>query len=221
MASADNADPRTVARQLRKPFGEAARAVGESMDVVNEPLFELVREVMQPVDHQRVLEIGFGTGTYMDRLFAGTEGLEIHGVDHSPEMTAHATRANRHLVDAGRFKPVTGASDDLPFEDRYFDKVYCNMVIYFWDEPEAHLREVQRVLKPGGGFYTGMRTKQSMLQFPFVSHGFALFDPEEWLDVLGRNGFEPRETVRQPDPVINLEDGEIQMESVCIGALKR
>lgn len=48
-----------------------------------------------------------------------------------------------------------------------------------------------------------------------------LYEPEEWMSVLGRNGFEPREAARKLDPVIEEEDGDIQLESVCIEATKR
>lgn len=221
MPPADQPDPETIAQQLRKPSGEAAVEVGAKMDKVNEPLFGLTLDTMQPADHQRILEIGFGTGTYMRRLFTDVAELEVYGIDYSPDMMGIATRANMDLLDAGNLKLSIGASDNLPFENEYFDKVYCNMVIYFWDQPEAHLEEVHRVLKQDGHFYTGMRTKDTMLQFPFVHFGFALLEPEEWKSILEQNGFDAREAARRLDPVIEGEDGDIQMESVCIEAQKR
>ncbi len=221
MPPPDRPDPQAIAQQLRKPSGEAAAKVGDKMDRVNEPLFSLMLETMQPADNQRILEVGFGTGTYMRRLFDDGKSLEVCGIDYSPEMMEIATRTNRDLLDTGNLKLSIGASDNLPFEDQYFDKVYCNMVIYFWDQPEAHLREVHRVLKQGGHFYTGMRTKEAMLQFPFVHFGFVLLQPEEWMRILEQNGFAPREAARRLDPVIEDEDGDIQMESVCIEAQKR
>lgn len=221
MPPSDQPDPETIAQQLRKPSGEAAVEIGAKMDSVNEPLFDLTLEAMQPADNQRILEIGFGTGTYIRRLFANAAALEVHGIDYSPDMMGIASRANTDLLDAGNLKLSIGASDNLPFEDQYFDKIYCNMVIYFWDQPEEHLKEVRRVLKQGGYFYTGMRTKKAMLQFPFVHYGFVLIEPEEWMSTLEQNGFEPREAARKLDPVIESEHGDIQMESVCIEAQKR
>jgi len=220
MASSDQPDPEIIAQQLRKPSGEPAARVGDKMDQVNEPLFDLTLAAMQPADHERILEIGFGTGTYMQRLFAGAPKAQVHGIDYSPDMLEIATRHNTDLVNAGHLDLTLGESEALPFEDQFFDKVYCNMVVYFWDRPEDHLKEVHRILKPGGHFYTGMRSKESMLQFPFVHFGFMLFEPEEWMSVLADHGFEPREAARQHDPVIEEEDGDIQLESVCIDARK-
>ena len=220
MTPPDRPDPRMVAAQLRKPSGEPAEGVGDKMDRVNEPLFALTLASMRPAARERLLEIGFGTGTYMARLFAEADGLELHGIDYSPEMVARAARSNPDLVDAGRLRLVHGASDELPFAGRHFDKVFCNMVVYFWDEPEAHLAEIHRVLKPGGHFYTGMRTRDSMLQFPFVHYGFVLHEPEEWAGILERNGFVCREAGRQLDPLVEGDDGDMRLESVCIEAEK-
>ncbi len=130
MPPTDQPDPEAIARQLRKPAGEAAVEVGAKMDKVNEPLFGLTLEAMRPADNERILEIGFGTGTYMRRLFTDVTALEVCGIDYSPDMMGIATRTNTDLLDSGKLKLSIGASDNLPFEDQYFDKVYCNMVIY-------------------------------------------------------------------------------------------
>jgi len=220
MSESEKPDPRFIAQQLRRPAGEAASSIGDKMDEVNEPLFNLTLEAMQPTANQRILEIGFGTGTYLRRLFEQTDSLELHGIDSSPEMVETATRVNGDLLESTRLNLGAGESDNLPFEDAFFDKVYCNMVVYFWDQPEDHLEEVHRVLRPGGRFYTGMRTRESMLQFPFVQFGFTLFTVEEWIAALERAGFTPREAARRPDPVIHDDDGDIQLESVCVEAQK-
>ncbi|MBA1148819.1 class I SAM-dependent methyltransferase [Ectothiorhodospiraceae bacterium WFHF3C12] len=220
MATPEQPDPRMIAAQLRKPSGDAAEVVGDKMDRVNEPLFRLTLEVLHPAAHERILEIGFGTGTYLERLFAGAEELQVHGIDYSPEMVERASRRNAALVDAGRLHLATGTSEDLPFESEYFDRVFCNMVVYFWDQPEGHLAEIHRILKPGGHFYIGMRTRDSMLQFPFVQHGFVLHEPETWQAILGRSGFSCREAARRFDPVIEEAEGDIHLESVCLDATK-
>ncbi|MGD8710684.1 MAG: methyltransferase domain-containing protein [Ectothiorhodospiraceae bacterium] len=218
MAREDQPEPRMIAEQLRKPAGEPAGQIGDTMDRVNEPLFDLTVAAIRPTDGERVLEIGFGTGSFIHRLFRGAEGLEVYGVDYSPEMVEIATRKNADLVDSGQLRLATGESDDLPFDDHFFDKVFCNMVVYFWDRPADHLREIRRVLKSGGRFYTGMRTRDSMLQFPFVHFGFVLYEPEEWMGLLEANGFRGWEAGRQLDPEIENDEGAIRLESVCVGA---
>ena len=92
------------------------------------------------------------------------------------------------------------------------------MVIYFWDQPDAHLGEVRRVLKPGGVFYTGFRTRESMQVFPFVEHGFNLYGIEEWKAILDRNGFSVIQTHTATDPAMDFEGNTLRLESCCIAA---
>jgi SAM-dependent methyltransferase len=90
------------------------------------------------------------------------------------------------------------------------------MVIYFWEEPEIHLNEIRRVLKPGGRFYTGMRTKASMQAFPFTKYGFNLYTVDEWSSVFNNNGFNVSQTLRKNDPAFDDFEQTVQLESVFI-----
>lgn len=209
-----------MANQLRKPFGEKASFVGEKMDVGNVPLFELTLESMDIQNGDRILEIGFGTGRYLKRLFDRAEELEVHGIDYSKEMVKIASELNESLLEEGKINLEWGSSEDLPFDDESFDKVYCNMVVYFWDEPANHLEEVRRVLQPEGSFYTGLRTKESMLQLPFVEYGFNLYGKDEWTTVLENNGFRVTGIQQKSDPPVEIDTQKLKLESLCITAEK-
>jgi ubiquinone/menaquinone biosynthesis C-methylase UbiE len=104
----------------------------------------------------RVLELGFGSGRLLFAVAArATEGL-VAGVE--PEETAlrHAGRRCERLVRDGRVTLLRGSSHDLSlFATGAFDKVYGVHVTHFWDEPLPHLREIRRVLRPGGRLLLG------------------------------------------------------------------
>lgn len=213
-------DPKFVADQLRKPTEGFAEEIGEKMNAVNAPLYDLTIEAMQLQDRDKVLEIGFGTGKFFGKLFSEAEGLKITGIDFSDAMVAMAKANNRVFTASGKLSLKRGSSASISFPDGTFDKVFCNMVIYFWDQPDAHLSEVHRVLKPGGIFYTGFRTRESMQVFPFVEHGFNLYGVEEWQNILDRNGFSVLQTHSAIDPVMDLEGNTIRLKSCCIAATK-
>lgn len=210
----------SIAAQLRKPSGSSAATTAQNMDKTNEPLYDLTLQSMDLRGDERLLEIGFGSGKFMPKLFLHRDNLQVTGVDFSPEMVNMAETINGDLIKSKSLKLEEASSAHLPFEAETFDIVFSNMVIYFWDNPEQDLDEVWRVLKPGGKFYTGFRTRESMLQFPFVKYGFTLYEPDEWQAILEKNRFKVIRTDRKMDPETEANGRKIQLESICVVAQK-
>jgi SAM-dependent methyltransferase len=93
-------------------------------------------------DTLRLLDIGCGTGHHMAELRA--RGFETSGVDGSEEMLARARQVNPGA-------DLRAADvDSLPFPDASFDYVVCIEVLRYLPDPNACLREIARVLRPGG-----------------------------------------------------------------------
>lgn len=215
----DKPDPAFVAAQLRKPHGDFAEKIAAKMDEGNTPLFDLTAEAMELDGSEKILEIGFGSGRNFARLLNQYKNLELCGVDYSSEMVQSARKLNKKAISSGRLEVREAPSDQIPYPDDTFDKVYCNMVIYFWEEPDPHLQEIRRVLKSGGTFYTGLRTKESMRKLPFIEHGFTLYGITGWSTVLQRNEFRPAEIHTRLDPPFEEGGETLRMESVCLSAV--
>jgi SAM-dependent methyltransferase len=86
----------------------------------------------------QVLEIGSGPSNRTSRFLATTG--ELHGLDPDPEARSNDALAGFALLAGPRY----------PFGDASFDACVSNYVIEHIADPEAHLAEVARVLKPGG-----------------------------------------------------------------------
>jgi len=86
----------------------------------------------------RILEIGAGPANKTSEFLSGF--VHLVGVDVSEELRRNAALVVRCLSDAAR----------LPFREGSFDGCVSNYVIEHLREPEKHLREVARVLRPGG-----------------------------------------------------------------------
>ena len=214
-------EPKFIAHQLKKPSGEFAKRIGEKMDSINETLYDFVIDEMELNDHERILEIGFGTGKFFNKLFSKANGLQVNGIDYSEEMVESAKKFNQSAISLCKLNIKLGNSNNIGFEDNSFDKVFCNNVIYFWKKPNRHLKEIYRVLKPGGKFYSGLRTRKSSLNFPFTKYCFILYELEDWESILKQNGFSIINAKLMSEPKIE-EDGQfIKLESICCIAEKK
>jgi len=90
------------------------------------------------------LEIGTGTGGMLHALLA--RGLRARGVEINPALIAESRRWFGDLP----VQPVSGVA--LPFSDASFDLVLSFDVFEHIRDSDAHLREVARVLRPGGRY---------------------------------------------------------------------
>lgn len=96
-----------------------------------------------------VLDVGCGTGVNLleaARWFAPTR--QLCGIDLSPGMVAVASAKARALGVPASF--VVGDAERLPYDDGQFDLVICNSVLHWFRDRGAALREMHRVLRPGG-----------------------------------------------------------------------
>lgn len=107
----------------------------------------ILRMELKPGD--RVLDLSCGAG-WATRLLAeavaGGPGMAA-GLDISEEMIAQARERSRELENV---LFAIGAADEIPWRDEYFDHVLSIESFYYYPDQEAVLRELHRVLVPGG-----------------------------------------------------------------------
>jgi len=103
-------------------------------------LISFLYNKFQMQKHMKLLEPGCGRGEHL-RLFRDL-GLDVYGMDISPEAQSLASDLNISLCDLD--------SQDMPYPDNYFDVVYSKSFLEHIREPSVFLKEAMRVLKPGG-----------------------------------------------------------------------
>jgi protein-L-isoaspartate O-methyltransferase len=114
-----------------------------------------LREILEPVPGEHVLEVGPGTGYYTLPVaeWLGTEGrLEVF--DLQQEMLDHTMRraGERGLAN---ITPTQGDAQQLPYDDATFDAAYLVTVLGEIPDQAAALAELRRVLKPSGRLVVG------------------------------------------------------------------
>ncbi len=144
---------------------------------------ETIKKLL-PSKKANTLEVGVGSG-----IFAAPLGIET-GVDPSRKMAEKARKRGLNVC--------LGIAEELPFFDDQFDCVLMVTTICFVDDVLKTLREVFRVLGPGGCLILGFIDKQSQLGKQYESkkqssrfyQEASFFCSEEMLEYLKSTGFE-------------------------------
>jgi len=121
---------------------------GKLMEMRNGNRSEWVFSLLDLKPSDRVLEIGFGSGTDIAR--ASRSAAFVAGVDHSDVMLRMASKRNAQAIEQGRVKLELGSAAQLPFSESQFDRIFAINSAQFWKDSVKTLTEVRRVLKPQG-----------------------------------------------------------------------
>jgi ubiquinone/menaquinone biosynthesis C-methylase UbiE len=114
------------------------------------PWFRWVYDQVDPHAGERMLEAGCGPGgLWQDNLDRLPEGVELILGDLSHGMIQ---KARRNLND--RFQKAVFDVQDLPFREQAFDRVVANHMLYHVPDIPQAVKELRRLLKPGGRLCT-------------------------------------------------------------------
>ena len=139
------------ARRLFAPLGATYDRWSALLSLGQDPRWRryLVSRIRAGPD-DTVLDVATGTGLVAAALVRRC-GCAVVGLDQSPEMLARArARAAADPVLAARLTLVAGEAERLPYADATFDHLTFTYLLRYVDDPAATLRELARVVRPGG-----------------------------------------------------------------------
>jgi ubiquinone/menaquinone biosynthesis C-methylase UbiE len=96
-----------------------------------------------------ILDVGCGGGRTIQKLAAATQGM-VYGVDYANGSVAASRAKNAQLVEVGRVEIKHASVSQLPFPGNKFDLVTAVETQYYWPDLPNDMREILRVLGPGG-----------------------------------------------------------------------
>jgi len=137
-------------RNCAAPKGAAGRLLLHIMNRGHRGVYRWTFDQCPFAAGMRVLDVGCGGGGAILELLRRFPSIRADGVDVSEESVAMCVR---RLSAAGARPPgeiVRGDATALPFADASHDAAYAIETVYFWSDLVAGLREMRRVLRPGG-----------------------------------------------------------------------
>ncbi len=192
-----------IVNQARKPTGAFGRLFARVMNAGHWPIIQWGLDHVEIGRADVLLDIGCGGGKTVRHLAGLAQDGKGYGIDYSEASVATATGVNRRLIAAGRVDIRHGSVASLPFPDGMFDLATAAETCYFWPDLVENLREIRRVLKPGGRLllineaYRDANAKSSNTQWAELG-GFTLYAPDEYSAFLTQAGYASVQTDTLP-----------------------
>ena len=136
--------------QVRKPSRGVGQLFALAMNGSHAAMTDWALDRAWIDRRSKILDVGCGGGATVANLVDRAPNGTIYGVDHGPGSIAVACRTNARAIAAGRAYIERAAVSKLPYADDVFDLVTAIETQYYWPRLDHDMREILRVLKPGG-----------------------------------------------------------------------
>jgi len=138
------------ARELFAPLGPTYDRYARLLSFGQDPRWRSFLVSRIPADAHRVLDVASGTAAVAIELARSHPNRTVVGIDQSPEMLAAGRERVVHAGLSDRIELREGQAEVLPFADGEFDAVSFTYLLRYVDDVPATLRELARVVRPGG-----------------------------------------------------------------------
>jgi SAM-dependent methyltransferase len=182
--------------QCLKPSGWLGRLVVWNMNLRHSKLTDWGLSHVSIKPRDTILDVGCGGGKTVSKLAGMANEGKAYGLDHSDVSVAMARKLNAGWIDTRRVEIREGTVSELPFANEMFEFVTAVETHFWWPDVPAGLREVRRVLKPGGTIlivaeiYKGATTRMAKLVERHAPRtGIKLLSVDEHRHLLENTGF--------------------------------
>jgi SAM-dependent methyltransferase len=194
--------PDVLDAQLRDEFNRWAEAGrGEGMERDHLPIVEPMLALMKLQAGEAILDVGCGTGWLCRLLAARVPRSRVVGMDLSDEMIRRARAASEGFSNVSF---STGRIEAIPWQSGFFTRAISVESAYYWPRPGEGLKEIFRVLAPGGSFWMLINYYRDNPYCHSWASIFAipahLLSASEWAVLFLEAGFTDVAHRRIPDP---------------------
>jgi SAM-dependent methyltransferase len=176
--------------QAAKPTGFFGKLSARGMALGHRGFYENTAKILNLTPDDAYLEIGFGSGLFIKKYASHVK--RIAGLDYSEDMVKLASNINEDIVKSGKAEFKQGNVSTLPWNENEFSAVAGIETFFFWPKPQSSLKEIFRVLIPGGRLVLEMaynkddgRDHRKQIE----KHNLKLYSGEEMKTLLKEAGF--------------------------------
>ena len=191
--------------QCQKPAGLLGRFVLWNMNSRHSKVTDWGMSHILIDKRDTILDAGCGGGRTVNKLAAIASQGKVYGVDFSGASVAFARRINKQWIDTGRVEIREASVSQLPFAADLFNVVTAVETHFWWPDLPSDMREVLRVLKPGGVLiviaevYKGANTVTAKLAEKYaLLSGMKLLTVNEHRELFANAGYSDVKIIEEP-----------------------
>lgn len=123
-----------------------------------------LRQIVPPGSVRQVLDLGSGTGRFA-RPLRNTYNCPIIAIDPSGEMLNQGENLGLEGISW-----ICGSAEGIPLADGSVDMVWLSQVFHHFEDAASSLKEIYRVLSPGGFLVVRNGTRESDAEMEWIKH---------------------------------------------------
>ncbi len=139
-----------LVENAERPQGFWGKMMIKSMNKGHSDLTDWALVHLEIKRSYNVLDVGCGGGKTVSKLCTKIGNGKVFGIDYSELCVEKSKKLNKNNIMCGKASILQASVSSLPFDDDKFDLVTAVETYYFWPDKLNDLKEVYRVLKPGG-----------------------------------------------------------------------
>lgn len=209
-----------LAEQLRCPSGNQVSEFGNKMYQSNFNMIDKTINLLNSKENSTILELGFGNGSHITKLFEKYRIDNYYGLEISEAMINEASKLNMKLIEERKLKLNRIENDTMNLKSNTFDYCFSINTIYFWNDLSNYFEQFYNVLKNEGELFLTFIQKESAEKQSFTQYNFNLYTETEIIELLQKANFKHIEPFHFEENAVSKNSAEMQRKFTIIKAKK-